>query len=121
MVALVSGINASSILYVGIAPALWLPYAVLVTRDATWRRAWGVAWKVAGLTILVSLWWAVGLQVEAAYGVNVLKYTETVPATSARLAGLGDPAGPRLLVLLRHRPGGPVDADVGRATPRTSP
>ncbi|HEX7459660.1 MAG TPA: alpha-(1-_3)-arabinofuranosyltransferase family protein, partial [Acidimicrobiales bacterium] len=95
VVALVSGINASSILYVGIAPALWLPYAVLVTRDSTWRKAWGVAVKVAGLTILVSLWWAVGLQIEAAYGVNVLKYTETVPATSAAslaseiLRGLG--------------------------------
>ncbi len=95
MVALVSGINASSILYVGIAPALWLPYAVLVTRESTWRRAWGVAWKVAGLTALASLWWVVGLQIEAAYGVNVLRYTETVPATSAAslaseiLRGLG--------------------------------
>ncbi len=95
VVALVSGINASSLLYVGIAPALWLPYAVLVARDSTWRKAWGVAWKVAGLTVLVSLWWAVGLQIEAAYGVNVLKYTETVPATSGAslaseiLRGLG--------------------------------
>ncbi len=107
VVALVSGINASSILYVGIAPALWLPYAVLVAKEATWRRAWGVAWKVAGLVVLVSLWWAVGLQIEAAYGVNVLKYTETVPATSGAslaseiLRGLGywyfygvDRAGP---------------------------
>jgi hypothetical protein len=82
VVALVSGINASSILFVGIAPALWLPYAVLVEREATWRRAWGAAWKIGLLSLLVSLWWAVGLQVEAAYGVNVLKYTETVPATS---------------------------------------
>ena len=95
VVALVSGINASSLLYVGIAPALWLPYAVLVAREATWRRAWGVAWKVAGLTVAVSLWWAVALQIEAAYGINVLKYTETVPATSAAslaseiLRGLG--------------------------------
>jgi hypothetical protein len=95
VVALVSGINASSILYVGIAPALWLPYAVLVARESSWRRAWGVAWKVAGLVIGVSLWWAVGLQIEAAYGVNVLKYTETVPATSGAslaseiLRGLG--------------------------------
>lgn len=107
VVALVSGINASSLLYVGIAPALWLPYAVLVAKDSTWRKAWGVAWKVAGLTILVSVWWAVGLQIEAAYGVNVLKYTETVPATSGAslasevLRGLGywyfygtDRAGP---------------------------
>jgi hypothetical protein len=95
VVALVSGINASSILYVGIAPALWLPYSVLVARESTWRKAWGVAWKVAGLVVLVSLWWAVGLQIEAAYGVNVLKYTETVPATSGAslaseiLRGLG--------------------------------
>ncbi len=82
VVALVSGINASSILYVGIAPALWLPYSVLVAKESTWRQAWGVAWKIGGLTAVVSLWWAIGLQVEAAYGVNVLKYTETVPATS---------------------------------------
>ena len=58
------------------------PTPSLVAREATWRRAWGVAWKVGLLSALVSLWWAVGLQVEAAYGVNVLKYTETVPATS---------------------------------------
>ncbi len=83
VVALVSGINASSILYVGIAPALWLPYAVVVAREATWRRAWGVAWRVGLLSALVSLWWAVGLEVEAAWGVNVLKYTETVPSTSS--------------------------------------
>jgi arabinofuranan 3-O-arabinosyltransferase len=82
VVALVSGINASSLLYVGIAPALFLPYVVLVVKEATWRRVWGVAWRTGLLTALVSLWWAVGLQIEAAYGVNVLKYTETVPATS---------------------------------------
>jgi len=82
VVVLVSGINASSILYVGIAPALWVPYAVLVAKEATWRQAGAVVWKIGLLSALVSLWWAVGLQVEAAYGVNVLKYTETVPATS---------------------------------------
>ena len=95
VVALVSGINASSILYVGIGPALWLVYAVLVEREATWRKAWSVAWKVGLLSALVSLWWAIGLQVEAAYGVNILKYTETLPSTSSSsspfevLRGLG--------------------------------
>ena len=82
VVALVSGINATSILYVGIGPALWLPFAVLVLHEATWRKAWGVAWKVGLLSLLVSLWWIVGLQVEAAYGVNVLKYTESLQSTS---------------------------------------
>jgi arabinofuranan 3-O-arabinosyltransferase len=95
VVALVSGINASSILYVGIGPALWLPYSVMVLKEATWKQAWRVAWKVGVLTAGVSLWWAIGLQVEAAYGVNILKYTETLPSTSSSsspfevLRGLG--------------------------------
>ncbi len=80
--AVVGGINASSLLYVGLAPALWLPYSVLVSKEHTWREAWQVFWKVAVLTTLVSLWWAAGLQIEAAYGVDILKYTETVPAVS---------------------------------------
>ncbi len=80
---LVSGINASSILYVGLAPALWLPYAAGVSREVTWRQAWTAAWRIALLALGVSLWWAVGLQIEAADGINVLKYTETVPATSS--------------------------------------
>src|SRR6202453_775588 len=78
VVALVSGINATSILYVGIGPALWLPFGVLILHETTWRKAWGVAWKVGLLSLLVSLWWIAGLQVEAAYGVNVLKYTESL-------------------------------------------
>lgn len=95
VVALVSGINASSILYVGIGPVLWLVFAVLVLREATWRRAWGVAWRTAVLVVVVSLWWVVGLQVEAAQGINILKYTETLSSTSSAsspfesLRGLG--------------------------------
>jgi arabinofuranan 3-O-arabinosyltransferase len=94
-VALVSGINASSILYVGIGPALWLPFAVLILREATWRQARAVAGRIVFLVLLTSLWWVVGLQVEAAYGVNILKYTETLSSTSSgsspfeSLRGLG--------------------------------
>ncbi len=83
VVATVSGINASSIIYVGVAPVLWLFYAVVVLRESTWRHALGTGLRIALLTIGASLWWMAGLQVEAAYGVNVLKYTETVPSTSA--------------------------------------
>jgi arabinofuranan 3-O-arabinosyltransferase len=46
VVALVSGINASSIIYVGIAPVLWLLYAVVVLREATWRQALWTALRV---------------------------------------------------------------------------
>ncbi|HVX21640.1 MAG TPA: alpha-(1-_3)-arabinofuranosyltransferase family protein [Acidimicrobiales bacterium] len=82
VVAVVSGINASSIIYVGVAPVLWLLYAVAVERDGTWGQAAAAAGRIAVLTALSCLWWIVGLGIEAAYGVNVLKYTETVPSTS---------------------------------------
>jgi arabinofuranan 3-O-arabinosyltransferase len=83
VVALVSGINASSIIYVGVAPILWLLYAVVVLREATWRRALGTGLRIGILTLGACLWWMAGLEVEAAYGVNVLKFTETIPSTSA--------------------------------------
>jgi hypothetical protein len=82
VVALTSGINASSIIYVGVAPVLWLVYAVAVERESTWRAAGTAALKIAVLTLLCSLWWIAGLVVEAGYGVDVLRYTETLPATS---------------------------------------
>jgi arabinofuranan 3-O-arabinosyltransferase len=94
-IALVSGINATAIIYVGIAPILWILYAVIVLREASWRQAVGAAIRIGVLSLFACLWWIVGLSVEAAYGVNVLKYTETVPSTSATsnasevLRGLG--------------------------------
>ncbi|HEY1651590.1 MAG TPA: alpha-(1-_3)-arabinofuranosyltransferase family protein [Acidimicrobiales bacterium] len=95
VVALVSGINASSIIYVGVAPILWLFFAVVVLRESTWRHALATGLRIAVLTLGACLWWMAGLEVEAAYGVNVLKFTETVPSTSATsnpvdiLRGLG--------------------------------
>ena len=83
VVALVSGINASSIIYVGVAPVLWLFFAVIVLRESTWRHMLATALRIGILTLGASLWWIAGLEVEAAYGVNVLKFTETVPSTSA--------------------------------------
>ncbi len=83
VVALVSSINASSLLYVGIGPALWLPFAVVVLREHRWSDAWRVAWRVALLTLLVSAWWIVALQVESAFGVDILRYTETIQSTAS--------------------------------------
>ncbi len=82
VVALVSGINASSIIYVGVAPVLWMLYAVGVEHEATWREALRAALKIGVLSAIVSLWWIVALGIEAGYGVDVLRYTETVPSTS---------------------------------------
>jgi hypothetical protein len=82
VVALTSGINATAIVYVGVAPVLWLIFAVAVQRETTVRAACVVALKMALLTVLCSLWWIAGLVVEAGYGVDVLRYTETLSATT---------------------------------------
>ena len=49
----------------------------------------------------------------AAYGVNILRYTEIDPHRGAHQPGVGDPARPRLLVLLRRRQAGPLPAHGG--------
>ena len=80
VVALVGATNATSLIYAGIAPVAWLVYAVAVMRDAPARRAFSAGVKMGVLSFGVSLFWIAGLRVEGAYGVNVLKYTETLPA-----------------------------------------
>ena len=52
-------------------------------REARWRDAWAAAWRIALLVVLVSLWWVAALAVEGGYGLNILKYTETVPTVAA--------------------------------------
>ncbi len=95
VVAVVSGINATAIAYVVLGPCLWLVWAVAVEREATWRRAGATLARLAVLSLLVSAWWIVGLAVEAGYGVDILRYTESVQATSSSsstvevLRGLG--------------------------------
>ena len=81
VVATVGGINATSILFVGIAPVLWIFYAATL-REVNWRTAWETIWRFGILSFLVSIWWAAGLWAEGAYGLNVLKYTETIPTVT---------------------------------------
>ncbi|MEI8050940.1 MAG: alpha-(1-_3)-arabinofuranosyltransferase family protein, partial [Actinomycetes bacterium] len=94
VVATVGGVNATSILFVGIAPVLWLFYAAGL-REIAWKDVWRVAWRVALLCFFVSLWWASGLWAEGAYGINILLFTESIPTVVATslssevLRGLG--------------------------------
>jgi hypothetical protein len=82
LVALVGGVNATSILLVLVGPALWLVYGVWGTREISGRAAGRAAAKIGALSILVSLWWAAGLWAEGMYGLNVLRVTETIPTVS---------------------------------------
>ena len=82
VVALVGGVNATSILLVIAAPALWMFHSVWVSREVTLRRAAATALRLAVLSTLVSLWWAAGLWAEGRYGINILRVTETVPTVA---------------------------------------
>jgi hypothetical protein len=95
VIAVSSGINASSVLYIVLGPVLWLVWAVAVEKEATWRDAGVVLAQLGALSLLVSAWWIVGLVIEAGFGVDILRYTESVRATSSTstplevLRGLG--------------------------------
>jgi SAM-dependent methyltransferase len=94
VVALIGGVNATSVLLVGLAPALWLLLAA-VTRESSWREVTFATLRMGLLSAVVSLWWVAGLWAEGAYGINVLRYTETFPTVtmtslaSEVLRGLG--------------------------------
>ncbi|MET1001223.1 MAG: alpha-(1-_3)-arabinofuranosyltransferase family protein, partial [Acidimicrobiia bacterium] len=82
VVQVVGGVNATALLFAGLGPALWVAYSWLVARDVQWRRAVGVTVKTGVLTFVTSLWWIAGLSIQGGYGLNVLRYTETVEAVA---------------------------------------
>ena len=90
----VGAVNATALLMIVPAPALWLVHAVWA-RTVTWREAVGVALRTGALSVAVSLWWIVGLVVQGRYGADVLRYSESLAdvshtATSAEVwRGLG--------------------------------
>jgi arabinofuranan 3-O-arabinosyltransferase len=94
-VQLVGALNATALFLCLIGPMLWLLHQRLVTREITWCDVWAFGWRTATLTLATTLWWIVGLMVEGKYGVNLLRFTETLEtvATTAFpvefLRGLG--------------------------------
>jgi arabinofuranan 3-O-arabinosyltransferase len=94
-VQLIGGVNATSLVYALVGPALYALYAVVATHESDWRRLWSAAWRTGLLTLITSLWWLSGLWVEGRYGLNVLRFTEKLQDVSATsypyeiLRGLG--------------------------------
>ena len=78
---LVGGVNATALIFAGVGPVLWIVYAC-VTGQVTVPRALAVTAKIGSLTLLTSLWWISGLWAQGSYGLDILKYTETVKAVS---------------------------------------
>jgi arabinofuranan 3-O-arabinosyltransferase len=82
VVQVVGSVNATALVFAGIVPVLWVLYAWLVTREVDWRRVANTVAKIASLTILASVWWIVGLSIQSSYGLDVLKFTETLETVS---------------------------------------
>jgi len=78
IIQVIGGVNATALIYAGVGPVLWILYAWLVTHEVDFRRAFGVAARIGSLTLLTSLWWISGLRMQGKYGLDVLKYSETV-------------------------------------------
>ena len=95
VVQIVGGVNATALVFAGIAPLLWVPYSVVVTREVDWRRALATVARIGVLTVAASLWWIAGLAMQGGYGLNILRYTETVETVATAsvapevLRGLG--------------------------------
>jgi len=91
----VGQINATAIIFAGVAPVLWFPFAVWVTKEAPLRRAAAAFVRIGVLTVVTSMWWISGLALQGGYGIDVLKYTETAKVVASAavapevLRGLG--------------------------------
>lgn len=103
----VAGVNAPTLLLVGVAPLTVLLLAAVRGRV---RDAAAVAGRIAVLGLLTGAWWFLALLVQSRHGIDVLAVTEDLRATSSRsspddvLRGLGnwffyggDLAGPHVV------------------------
>ncbi len=86
VVQVIGGVNATALIFAGLGSVLWIAYAWLVDREVDWRRALGVTARIGVLTLATSLWWIAGLEMQGTYGLDILKYTETVQAVATASA-----------------------------------
>ena len=77
-VQIVGGVNATSLIFAGVAPALWLPWAVWGSKEVSAKRMFAALARIGVLTATASLWWLSGLWAQGNYGIDILKFTETV-------------------------------------------
>ena len=82
IVALVGSVNATSLVLAGLAPVVWLIVDVVSGRVRT-ADAIRAAAKIGSLCAAVSLWWIVGLRIQGAYGIPILRYTETYQSVAS--------------------------------------
>ncbi len=109
VVQVIGGVNATALVFAGVAPILWIIFAIWVDREISFRRAFAVVVKIGGLTLA-----AVGVvdRGPVVAGRVRAQRPEIHRDPRGRLpgvtAGRGAPRA-RLLVLLRPRQTRPLD------------
>jgi len=81
-VQVIGSVNATALVFAGIAPVLWIPYAVWVLHEVRLGRALMTVVKIGVLTLFASLWWMSGLWAQGSYGLDILRFTETLSAVT---------------------------------------
>lgn len=84
----IGGVNASALLLVAIAPALWIIFELASGRERAVAALAATA-RLGVLSLGVSLWWLAGLWAQGSYGLPVLQLTENV-RTIAGASSPGD-------------------------------
>ena len=72
----IGGVNATSLLLVGLGPVLWIAWSV-AEGSVSRRQAVGVVSRIGLLLLGTSAWWIIGLRTQATYGLPTLRLTET--------------------------------------------
>jgi arabinofuranan 3-O-arabinosyltransferase len=78
----IGSVNASSLVFVGLGPLLWLVLDACRGREAFLAVLRATA-RVAVLTVGVSLWWIIGLRTQGTYGLPILQLTESLRTVAA--------------------------------------
>ncbi len=93
---MIGGTNATALIFVAVAPILWIVYRLTGPDRISIRQSVSVIFRIGVLVLATSTWWLAGLLVQKDFGVPVLDFTETVRAVSAAssplesLRGLGN-------------------------------
>ena len=83
VVQVVGGVNATALVFAGLGPLLWVAVRVARrARGAVATRARRRPCASACSRSSTSLWWIAGLSIQGGYGLDILRYTETVEAVA---------------------------------------
>ena len=77
----IGGVNASSLLLVGLGPFIWLIWSAL-DKSATWQEVRKTTLKIGTAFVATGIWWMVALSIQAQYGLPTLRLTENYRVVS---------------------------------------